>query len=227
MRIRYRDGFGTFLLVFLCACLPISVPQAEQPLSSTNTPAPTQHPTPTPYPTFQVSVEAEEPVYLYEDLRNGSGPLWSFGSSLVASHKGQIFVSGLLPAKGENPPNNAHCVIFQRTPSGWQPVIRLPEPTREPCPIAAERDALWIFANPAHKNLSQPQLLRLPYSQLQDAPQVLLPAWQEGHRFNAWSYRGLGLDACSSSTPPITVFTEQPILPLNAMPMATLAFPDP
>jgi hypothetical protein len=192
MRIRYRAGFWMFLLVFLYACLPLPAPQAEQPLPTASIPAPTQPPTP--YPTFQISVEIEEPVYLYEDLRNGSGPLWSFGSSLVASHQGQVFVSGLVPAKGANPPNNAHCVIFQRAPSGWQPVLQLSEPTREPCPIAAGQDALWIFANPAYKNLSQPQLLQLPYSQLQEEPRVLLPAWQEGHRFNAWSYRGLGLD---------------------------------
>lgn len=188
------------LIVATLSCQPVptqedlnilpQVAKTDTPTITNTAPAATA----TPHLPFSAVVEANEVVYRYEDAQNGAGPLWSFGSSLVASHNEQVFISGLSREDGLAPPNNEVCVIYERTTEGWQERFRLPGLTREPCPIAIDQESLWVSHNPAVGDLSEPQLFRYDLLDLDAEPEIFFPNWEDGHEFTPWSYRGLGVD---------------------------------
>ncbi len=171
-------------------------PTQQQTATATFTTTPVATATATPYPSFSASVELDELVYEFEDPENGIYPVWSFGSSLIAGNTSQTFISGVSLVGEVAPPNNIQCVIYERTPGGWQRRIRMSETTREPCPIAIDEKHLWVSTNPARGELSEPQLLRFDLAALETPPETLKPEWiDDYHEFTAWSYRGLGVDS--------------------------------
>ena len=90
---------------------------------------------------MDIQVTAEEEVYRFEPLGNGSGPLWCSGSTCIVRIGEQVFASGLEKMPGVPPYNNCRWTLFRRDASGWEQIGADPvHRTREPSPLAAFHD---------------------------------------------------------------------------------------
>jgi hypothetical protein len=95
-------------------------------------------------------VEVEEDVFTYTDSQNGSFPLWTYGSTILARVGDALFLSAAETIPEAPPLNNVRWVLMKRTAAGWgcqqkDAVGR----TREPCPIAVFRDGRRLWRHPA------------------------------------------------------------------------------
>lgn len=147
------------------------------------------------------TVEVEEPVYVWEDARNGAGPLWCYGSTCIVRSGREVFVSGLETIPGQKPLNNVRWVLYRRTDRGWE-IVQKDEKgrTREPCPLAVSGRDVFLSANPtltdpdAYNGPSRPEVLRFRSSAISLGPEVLLPEWPGRPAFTEHSYRGFAAD---------------------------------
>ena len=92
--------------------------------------------------------EAEEIVTRYVGANNGAGPLWCYGSTVIARRGDDVYVS--IIETGENVPLlcNTRWQLWRRSAGKWQ--IEQSEKDfrqREPCPIA-------VFENGGGKSSS-------------------------------------------------------------------------
>src|SRR5262245_23478031 len=70
----------------------------------------------------QPRVEIEEDLYTYEPADNGAGPMWCSGSTCLVRIGDDVFASGLETIKDARPLNNCRCMLFKRSPAGWEKV---------------------------------------------------------------------------------------------------------
>lgn len=110
-------------------------------------------------------VEIEEDVYRYEPPNNGAGPMWCHGSTCIVRMDGDVFASGLETMPGAKPLNNCVPMLFRRTDSGWEPVYKAADRTREPSPLACLDGRILLSVNPTltppdtYSGPAQPQIL--------------------------------------------------------------------
>jgi hypothetical protein len=147
-------------------------------------------------------VECEEIVYTYEDAKNGSGPMWCYGSTCIVRYGKNLFVSGWETIRDAKPLHNVRWTLYQRSERGWQLQQKDERGrTREPAPLAVLPDGrLYLFANPT---LTEPDAYSGPAKPLihrfrADAPhapyETLEPVWEGRPVFTEHSYRGLCVD---------------------------------
>ena len=87
-------------------------------------------------PQFHPTVEIEEIVTSYTPANNGAGPMWCYGSTVIARQGDDVYLSLIETGKDVPLLCNTRWQLWQRTSSGWQ--LRQNEKDyrqREPCPV--------------------------------------------------------------------------------------------
>ncbi|MGL6225575.1 MAG: hypothetical protein ACRC10_03000 [Thermoguttaceae bacterium] len=150
------------------------------------------------------TVEVEEDVYVAENANNGSGPMWSFGSTCLGRIGNDVFLTELTLIPETKPLNNCGWKLLKRTEDGWKPVYTDAENrTREPSPIAVFPKQRFVFVstNPTleqkkdvYGGLARPAIVRFDTNDFAAIPRTLIPIWEGTPKFNEHSYRSFAAD---------------------------------
>jgi hypothetical protein len=151
-------------------------------------------------------VEAEADVYGYEPADNGAGPLWCFGSTVVARRGAEAWAAGLETLPDHQPLNNCRWLLFRAANDQWRLQHRdLTGRTREPSPIALLANGeLLVSANPtlalpgAYAGPAQPTVFSFAADDPERPPRRELPVWQGNPAFTEHSYRTVTADGPSA-----------------------------
>ena len=148
------------------------------------------------------AVEVEEVVTRYTPANNGAGPLWCYGSTVIARQGGDVFLSVI--ETGENVPLlcNTRWQLWHRSADGWKLEQSEKEyRQREPCPLAVYQggpDFLSVTPStePAGTKYGPCNPLVLEFDQANPAApsKTHTPAWADGTYFTDHSYRGFTAD---------------------------------
>ncbi len=148
------------------------------------------------------TVQAEEVVTRYAPADNGAGPLWCYGSTVIARQGGDVYLSIVETGEGVPPLCNTRWQLWHRSPDGWR--IEQSEKQyrqREPCPIGLFQDGpIFLSVNPSTEPAGtkygpcSPQVLEFNRENLSSEPKVHAPAWADGTYFTDHSYRGFAAD---------------------------------
>ncbi|MBI2298873.1 MAG: carbohydrate-binding protein [Armatimonadetes bacterium] len=147
-------------------------------------------------------VEAEGQIYVPGNPNNGAGPLWCYGSTVLARLGDNVFASGMEVLPDQKPLNNTRWTLFQLIDGEWKLIQA--DPTgrqREPCPLGVFADGrLLLTSNPTltepgtYNGAAQPQVLVFDTAHPAAPPQTMLPVWQDPPTFSEHSYRGFCVD---------------------------------
>ncbi len=151
----------------------------------------------------QATVEIEEIVTSYVSANNGAGPLWCFGSTVIARDGEDVFLSSIETGKDIPPLSNCRWQLWHRGSQGWKLIQHEQEyRQREPCPIAVVPGGpVFLSVNPSTMppgtkyGPCKPLVMRFDRKSLKDPPTIEEPAFAEGTYFTDHSYRGFGADA--------------------------------
>ena len=151
---------------------------------------------------FRIVVEAEEVVTAYSPANNGAGPLWCYGSTVIARSGNDVYLSVI--ETGENIPLlcNTRWQLWHRSEKGWKIAQSEKEyRQREPCPIAiSQKGAVFLSVNPSIEppgvkyGRCRPLVLEFYPDALADAAKIHEPAWADGTYCTDHSYRGFAAD---------------------------------
>ena len=147
-------------------------------------------------------VEIEETVYTYESSNNGSFPLWTYGSTILARHGDELFFSATETIPDAQPLNCVRWALMNRTPKGWKVLQRDPKGrTREPSPIFISGDGrIFMSVNPTlttpdkRGGPARPEILEFSTADPTAPFKTHLPRWTTDPKFTDHSYRGMGGD---------------------------------
>jgi hypothetical protein len=153
----------------------------------------------------QAIVELEEVVTTYVAANNGAGPLWCFGSTVIARDGEEVFLSSIETGKDVPPLCNCRWQLWHRGIDGWKLVQNEEQyRQREPCPIAAlPGGSVFLSVNPSTEPAGtkygpcRPLVLRFDRKNLAATPKTEKPAFANGTYFTDHSYRGFGADGAS------------------------------
>lgn len=148
------------------------------------------------------AVEVEDVVTSYEPANNGAGPLWCYGSPLIARDGDSVYVSAIETGKDVPPLCNTRWQLWHRGPAGWKIVQAEREyRQREPCPLALFPDGpVFLSVNPSTQppgtkyGPCSPAVMQFDSRDLAASGVRLEPAWAEGTYFTDHSYRGFAAD---------------------------------
>jgi hypothetical protein len=148
-------------------------------------------------------VEAEEVVTKYTPANNGAGPLWCYGSTVIARRANNVYLSVIETGKDVPLLCNTRWQLWHRSADGWKIAQSEKEyRQREPCPIGIfHRGAIFLSVNPSIEppgvkyGRCRPLVLEFNPNALTDAAKVHQPAWAGGTYFTDHSYRGFAADA--------------------------------
>ncbi len=148
------------------------------------------------------TVEAEEVVTRYTPANNGAGPLWCYGSTVIARQGGNVFLSVI--ETGEDIPLlcNTRWQLWRRSANGWKLEQSENEyRQREPCPLAVFHEGpVFLSVNPstepAGTKYGPCKSLVLQFDPTNPAgpAKIHTPAWDDGTYFTDHSYRGFAAD---------------------------------
>jgi len=151
-------------------------------------------------------IEVEEDVYACEPSNNGSFPLWTYGSTILARGGDELFFSATETIAGAPPLNCVRWALMKRTASGWEVQQRDPQDrTREPAPIAVTADGrVFLSVNPTlvpdkTAGPARPLILEFAAKQPKAQFKVVEPRWTMNPTFSEHSYRGLGCDGATGA----------------------------
>jgi hypothetical protein len=155
-----------------------------------------------PEPKLNPVVDLEEEVYSFKPADNGAGPMWCSGSTCLVRSGHTVFASGIETLKDAKPLNNCRWLLFHRGPSGWEQIAADPTGrTREPSPVVAFTDSIFLSANPTlvpdpntYSGPAQPEILQFSTADPKRPFQRLLPVWEDNPRFTEHSYRSFAAD---------------------------------
>ena len=146
--------------------------------------------------------EVEEVVTRYTGANNGAGPLWCYGSTVIARQGDDVYVSIIETGKDVPLLCNTRWQLWRRSGGKWR--IEQSEKDfrqREPCPIAVfEKGPVLLSANPSTEppgvkyGRCRPVVLQFDEAEPARSPQELSPAWADGAHFTDHSYRGFAAD---------------------------------
>ncbi len=166
----------------------------------------------------QCMVQVEEVVTTFTPANNGAGPLWCYGSTVIArqacperSRRGEnVYLSVIQTGKDIPPLCNTRWQLWRRgTPlrgnpntDGWKLMQTEKEfRQREPCPIAVfEKGPIFLLVNPSIEPAGtqygrcQPLVLEFDPQNLDGTPKAHEPIWADGSYFTDHSYRGFAAD---------------------------------
>ncbi len=151
---------------------------------------------------FRCKVEAEEVVTRYTPANNGAGPLWCYGSTVIARQGGDVFLSVI--ETGEDVPLlcNTRWQLWHRSSDGWKLAQSEKEyRQREPCPLAVFQGGhVFLSVNPSTKPAGtkygpcKPLVLEFDPANPAGPAKTHTPAWVDGTYFTDHSYRGFAAD---------------------------------
>lgn len=147
-------------------------------------------------------VEVEEIVTRYTGANNGAGPLWCYGSTVIARNGADVFVSVIETGEGIPLLCNTRWQLWHRSADKWR--LAQSEKNfrqREPCPIAVfESGAVFLSANPSTEppgvkyGPCKPVVLQFDAAKPERPAIEHSPVWAEGSHFTDHSYRGFAAD---------------------------------
>lgn len=150
-------------------------------------------------------VEVEEVVTRYRPANNGAGPLWCYGSAVIARHGKDVYLSVIETGEGVPLLCNTRWQLWHRSGGGWK--IEQSEEEfrqREPCPLAVVRKgAVFLSVNPSLEppgvKYGRCRALVLEFDSQNPAgpAKTHSPVWAEGTYFTDHSYRGFAADGAT------------------------------
>lgn len=152
--------------------------------------------------TLRCSVEVEEVVTDYAAANNGAGPLWCYGSTVIARLGDDVFLSVIETGKNIPLLCNTRWQLWHRSDAGWN--IAQQEENyrqREPCPIAVSpAGRVLLSVNPSTEppgtqyGPCRPEVLEFDADEASALPKTHLPSWSSKAYFTDHSYRGFAAD---------------------------------
>ena len=147
-------------------------------------------------------VEAEEVVTRYTPANNGAGPLWCYGSTVIARQGNDVYLSIIETGKDVPLLCNTRWQLWHRSANGWKIAQSEKEyRQREPCPIATfQEGAVFLSVNPSIEppgvkyGRCRPLVLEFNPRNPGGAVKTHKPAWADGTYFTDHSYRGFAAD---------------------------------
>jgi hypothetical protein len=151
------------------------------------------------------TVEVEEVVTRYTPANNGAGPLWCYGSTVIARQGGDVFLSVI--ETGEDVPLlcNTRWQLWHRSADGWKLAQAEKEfRQREPCPLAVFQEGpVFLSVNPSTEPAGtkygpcNPLVLEFDPANPSAPAKTHKPAWADGSYFTDHSYRGFAADGAN------------------------------
>jgi len=150
-------------------------------------------------------VEAEEVVTTYTPANNGAGPLWCYGSTVIARQGNDVYLSIIETGEDVPPLCNTRWQLWRRAANGWKLEQSEKEyRQREPCPIAVfQKGPVFLSVNPSIEapgvqyGRCQPLVLELNPHDVNAAVKTHAPVWADGTYFTDHSYRGFAADGAN------------------------------
>jgi len=150
-------------------------------------------------------VEAEEVVTRYTPADNGAGPLWCYGSTVIARKENNVYLSIIETGKDVPLLCNTRWQLWHRSANGWKIAQSEKEyRQREPCPIATFKEgAVFLSVNPSIEppgvkyGRCRPLVLEFNPDALANAAKIHHPVWADGAYFTDHSYRGFAADGAN------------------------------
>jgi len=150
-------------------------------------------------------VEAEEVVTRYTPANNGAGPLWCYGSTVIARQGDDVYLSVIETGKDVPLLCNTRWQLWHRSANGWKIAKSEKEyRQREPCPLATfKKGAVFLSVNPSIEppgvkyGRCRPLVLEFNPHNLGGAVKTHKPAWADGTYFTDHSYRGFAADGAN------------------------------
>lgn len=150
-------------------------------------------------------VEAEEVVTSYAPANNGAGPLWCYGSTVIARQGRDVYVSTIETGKDVPLLCNTRWQLWRRSAGKWR--MEQGEADfrqREPCPLAVfEGGPVFLSSNPSIEppgtkyGRCMPVVLEFDAADPTRPPREHSPAWADGAHFTDHSYRGFAADGAN------------------------------
>jgi len=150
-------------------------------------------------------VEAEDIVTKYAPANNGAGPLWCYGSTVIARQGNDVYLSIIETGKDVPLLCNTRWQLWHRSANGWKVAQSEKEyRQREPCPVAVfQKGAVFLSVNPSIEppgvkyGLCRPLVLEFNPHNLAGAVKTHQPVWADGTNFTDHSYRGFAADGAN------------------------------
>ncbi len=148
-------------------------------------------------------LEIEEVVTRYTSAGNGAGPLWCYGSTVIARIGDDVYLSVIETGRDVPLLCNTRWQLWHRSDKEpWRIVQNEREfRQREPCPIGVfQNGTVFLSVNPSTEPPGTeygpclPQVLEFDTGSLSKRPKVNKPVWAEGTDFTDHSYRGFSAD---------------------------------
>jgi len=151
------------------------------------------------------TVEVEEVVTRYTPANNGAGPMWCYGSTVIARQDTNVFLSVI--ETGEDVPLlcNTRWQLWHRSADGWKLVQAEKQyRQREPCPIGVFQEGpVFLSVNPSTEPAGtkygpcKPLVLEFDPANPTAPAKTYQPAWADGTYFTDHSYRGFAVDGAN------------------------------
>ena len=150
-------------------------------------------------------VETEEVVTKHASANNGAGPLWCYGSTVIARKGNDVYLSVIETGKDVPLLCNTRWQLWHRSADGWKIAQSEKEyRQREPCPIGIfQKGAVFLSANPSIEppgvkyGRCRPLVLEFNPKAIAGAAKIHEPAWADGTYFTDHSYRGFAADGAN------------------------------
>ncbi len=148
-------------------------------------------------------VDVEEVVTSYTSADNGAGPMWCYGSTVIARIGNDVFLSVIETGKDVLPLCNTRWQLWTRPGNGPWKLVRQEQEyrQREPCPIGVDpAGKVFLSVNPSTQppgtmyGPCRPLVLEFNAEDPAAAFVSKEPAWAPGTKFTDHSYRGFSAD---------------------------------
>jgi hypothetical protein len=154
---------------------------------------------------FHCVVEVEEVVTRYTPANNGTGPMWCYGSTVIARQGDDVFLSVIETGKDVPPLCNTRWQLWHRSADGWKLEQSEKEyRQREPCPLAVFQEGpVFMSINPSTEPAGtkygpcKPLVLQFDPAKPAGPAKTHQPAWTDGTYFTDHSYRGFAADGAN------------------------------
>ncbi|MBW8040823.1 MAG: hypothetical protein FVQ85_12580 [Planctomycetes bacterium] len=147
-------------------------------------------------------VEVEDVVTKYTSANNGAGPLWCYGSTVIARQGNDVYLSIIETGKDVPLLCNTRWQLWHRSANGWKIAQSEKEyRQREPCPVAIfHKGAVFLSVNPsvepAGVKYGRCRPLVFEFNPRDPGGDIKThqPVWADGTDFMDHSYRGFAAD---------------------------------
>jgi hypothetical protein len=155
---------------------------------------------------FSSTVEVEEVVTRYTPANNGAGPMWCYGSTVIARQGGDVFLSTIETGEGVPLLCNTRWQFWHCSADGWKlEQVEKEYRQREPCPLVVFKDGpVFLSVNPSTEppgtkyGPCKPLVLQFDPANPVAPAKINQPAWADGTYFTDHSYRGFAADGANS-----------------------------